>query len=346
MATQLKPFREGTRQRIQKVGTIAYAAASALNPLELPRVGMLNRIIVQFRGTVTLSGAGALSDLGPWNLLSRLKVMANLGSASIVDLTGYGAYLMQAVCEEMGYRPDLGGVGASSAFGDLHAAPVAAGANAWVLTWVLPVGANPGAQFDVGMINLQAPEVRVTTELTTGQVTDPAALATGITGNFHVYYEYFEIPDPSQYELPRLALVRWIEEQQAIGATGDNIYTIPRQGVLTNLIHRVSINSVRSDAIDSLALKFNKTDTPYAMERQLARIYERIRYGLNPITGVFVHDLWHATSDVSAGDLRDAIDTEELSTVESYVTITAGTGLGAAGTNVLASIRRIIQVLD
>src|SRR6266851_5250634 len=103
MAQQKMPFRFSTRQDIQKVGQIAFSASGG-TPLELPRVGFLSRIILQFVGTVTLSGAGANSNLGPWNLLSRIKVNSNINSF-IWDTTGYGAYLEQRTID-MGFSPD------------------------------------------------------------------------------------------------------------------------------------------------------------------------------------------------------------------------------------------------
>lgn len=345
-AQRLAPFRSGTRQRRAKVGTIAYATAAALTPLELPRVGMLSRIIIQFRGTVTLSGAGALSDLGPWNLLARIKVNANIGSASIVDVSGYGGYMITPLAEEIGFRSDLAGVGGGTTpNADIHASPVAMGANTWVLTWIIPIGANAGKQFDLGLINLQAPETRVTVELTTGALLDPATLVTATTGNFHVYYEYYEIPDPRAFAMPPLALVRWLEEQQPVNQTGDNIYTVPRQGVLLQLAHRVTLNGARSDSVDSIAIRFNKTDSPYVMERQWEKVLQRLFQGVNPLTGVFYWDFWHAESDISQGDTRDAIDAEELSTLESVITVTSGATLGS-NNNFLASVRRIVQLLE
>jgi hypothetical protein len=344
--SRLLPFRSGTRQRRAKVGTIAAAAASTLTPLELPRVGMLARILIQFRGTLTLSGAGALSDLGPWNLLSRIKVLANIGSAALVDVSGFGAFMYQPLVEELGFRPDLAGVGGGTTpNADIHAAPVAMGANTWVVTWVIPISANAGKQFDLGLINLQAPETRITVELTEGALTDPATLVTAVSGNFHVYYEYYEIPDPRQFALPPLALVRLLEEQQPIGQTGDNVYTVPRQGVLLQLAHRITLNAARSDSWDSISIKFNKTDTVYNVERQWERVLTRLWQALNPITGVAYHDFWHAESDISSGDTRDAIDAEELSTLESIVAVSSGATLGS-NNNFLASVRRIVQLLQ
>lgn len=348
----LLPFRTGTRQRRAKVAAIPVTVAgAALTPQELPRVGLLSRILAQFRGVVTLSAGGALTDLGPWALANRLQVQVNIGTAAVVDVSGFGGYMLQPLVEEIEFRPDVPGTSALMTAipnADIHAAPVLNGANTWVLTWVLPIGANTGKEFDIGLINLQAPETRVTVNITVGQGADFVSnFSSFTTANFHIYYEYYEIPDPRSFALPLLALVRSLEESQAIVATGDNIYTVPRMGTLMQLAHRITLNGARIDSPgwDYARIKFNKTDTVYDEERQWERVWERIWYGMLPLTGVLYHDFWHAGSDVSCGDLRDGIDAEELSTLESIVGINSGATLGS-GNNFLASVRRIVQILE
>jgi hypothetical protein len=343
VANKLLPFRQGTRQRIQNVGTAAYAANSTVT-LEFPRVGYLSRIVVRFAGTGTLSGAGALADLGPWSLVSRFRLATNIGAATVVDVSGYGAYLAQRLQKE-GQDFGLGGIGSAAAHADVHSFPVAMGANVWNLSWILPVSANDGKEFEYGLINLQSPQTRVTLDIVTGALTDAATLVTGITGTFSVAYEYYEVPDPSRFAQPPLALCRLLEEQQPIGQTGDNIYTIPRQGVLMQAIQAVRLNGVRSDSFDTIALRFNKTDTVYRIDRQVERIVSRAAQELNPVTGIATLDLWRAAHAVGMGDARDNVDTEEMSTVELITTVSAGAGLGA-NNNFLQVIRRIAQRLE
>lgn len=344
MAEQLLPFRTGTRQRRAKVGVIPWVTSSPGTPLEMPRVGMLSRLILQLRGTITYSAPGALADLGPWNLLNRIRVNTNIGSASIVDLSGYGAYACQRLYRG-GWAADMAGVGAGTTpNADVHLFPLSGAAQAFVLTWELLIGANEGPNFEVGLINLQAPETRVTVEPVFGALTDGSTLVTAITANLHVYYEYYEIGDPTRYALPPLALIRTLEEQQAVGQTGDNIYTVPRQGTVLQLAHVVRLNGARSDSIDSLSIKFNKTDSVYQIERQWSRVDERRLTVLNPLTGLYFHDMYHAFGHVNMGDTRDAMDSEALTTMESIVSVSSGAVLGA-NNNFLQSIRRILQIL-
>lgn len=338
------PFRYGTRQKFAKVGFIPFAASSVAS-LELPRVGMMSKLIVQLRGTISTTNGGAdtgvLTDEGPWNLLNRLKVNTNIGAASLVDVSGFGAYMFQRLIEQ-GYSPDKAGVADTTPNADVHVFPLTGNAVAFVLTWIIPISGNDGINFESGLINLQAPETRVSIEATFGAIADPMSNVGAISANLHVGYQYYEIPDTNSFDLPPLSLVRILEENMPIGATGDVVYTVPRMGTLLQLAHAVKLNGARSDSVDSLSIKFNKTDTVYNIERQFARVIERERYSLLPKTGVFYHDFWHAYGDVSTGDTRDAIDSEQLSTLESIVTVTAGATLGANNNN-LKAVRRIVQ---
>lgn len=340
-ATQKAPFRNGTRQRRAKLGSLAYAANSTVTQ-NLNRVGYLSRVIVQFRGTV--SDSTALAALGPWSMVSRFRITTNIGSATLVDVSGFGAYLAGRMQRE-GQDFSKGGVGSTTPSADLYAAPTGVGAQTWCLTWVLPLSASQGREFDAGLINLQSPETTVTVEIQTGALTDAAAGVTAIAGNFHVYTEWYEVPEPAKYQQPPLAIVRLLEEQVPILAQNAlTTYTVPRMGVLLNLQSYIRLNNALSDGFDYHTITFNKTDSPYTQERQFSRVLDRQQTMLAPITGHVGHDLYFADQRIGTGDGRDAIDTEEMSTIEVNYYISGA--LGAAGTNFANVVRRIVQRLD
>lgn len=342
---QLLPFRAGTRQRNFKVGTIPFAASSQGTALTLPQVGMLSRLVCQMRGLITYSAPGTLSDQGPWNMLSRLQLLTNIGAANVYDVSGYGAFVIHKTVTQ-GWSPELAGIGTSfTPNADIHVFPLSGAAQAFVLTYEIPVGINDGGNFETGLINLQSPETRVQLVPTFGALTDPATLVTANVSNLHVYYEYYEIGDINVFALPPAALVRWIEESQSVNAVGDNVYTVPRMGAVANLIHVVTLNALRSDSIDQLGIKFNKTDAVYTTERQWSRVEERRMYSTQPVVGVYYWDFFNAYGGVNRGDTRDTIDSEALTTLESIVTVSSGAALGA-NNNSLKSIRRIFQVLQ
>jgi hypothetical protein len=339
---QRKPFRGNTRQRHQRILSRAYALNTALEPITIPQVGYLAAVIVQFRGTVTLSGAGALADLGPWNLVSKFVLESNQGAGTLFDLSGYGAFLVGAQLER-GFRPDLAGSGGTTPSSDYFAAPVASGANAWALSWYLPVSLNNGKQFETGLINLQAPEVRLTLKIqTNGALTDVATLVTATTGNFFVSYLYYEVPPPEMVYQPPLMVARRLEEQQSITQVGDFIYQIPRAGTLLSLMQYTRLNGARSDSIDEFRLPLNYNDTVYVYDRQTLKLLNRMWHDTEFPTGVYEWDFWHSEEELSEGDTRDAFDTEAVTTMQFVTKISAGATLGS-GNNFQNSIRTIMQ---
>lgn len=343
----LLPFVLGTRRRRQKVAVAPVTAGQSITPVILPKVGYLSSIFLAFEGSVTLSGPGALADLGPWALLNRITVDANMASASLWNTSGYGAFVMQQT-ERANFRPNLGGVGVSAPSSTIYSAPVASGANTVRFGLRIPIAFNAGAQAPLGLVNLQAPEVQVTLNISMAAATAYAALATAYSGNIHVYYEYFDVPDPRQFTQPPLMLVRVQEDMQPIAAVGDNTYTVPRQGVLFNLAHVVRLNGARSDDVDSTRIVFNKTDVPLDTDFRWQRFDERYVFGVDPITGVFQYNWADSEAMVNGGPgmtpARDAIDSEELTTLESIVRVASGAMLGV-GNNTLSSIRRFSQTL-
>lgn len=151
------PFRQGSRQRKRQSGSTQSVAGggNALNGVAnftLDKVGLLNYLVVMVTGTVTLSAAGAFATNGPWSIVSRIRVDLNLSNMNLVDIDGRMAYDMARQMFR-GWAPDGGGnyTPSSGSFG----APVAMGANVWRIPFLVPISANPGSEFDTGLINLK-----------------------------------------------------------------------------------------------------------------------------------------------------------------------------------------------
>ena len=101
---------------------------------------------------MTLAGAGAFATLGPWSLINRFRVDLNLGNMNLVDISGWKAYQLAKILFR-GFSPDgIGGLYTVNP--TTFSAPLAMGANLWVIPYLIPISANPGAQFDSGLISL------------------------------------------------------------------------------------------------------------------------------------------------------------------------------------------------
>ena len=337
------PYRLNTRQRFQRVSGGALGMGDRIQ-VELPRVGFLAGVLVTVEGSLTIS-AGALSNLGPWNLLQRLQLEANVGSALIYDTSGYGNALVQSQMARS-FRADSDSAGVA-ADGAVELYQFATGAGGVKLHYFIPVSVNDGAQFSVGQINLQAPEVRVTVNMQVANaIADVHSGASAPTLTYEVSYLYYEVPSPRDVKWPPLILHRMMEDTTPITQTGDLVYTVPRQGTLLSLTHLVTLNGARNTGdVTDLRLRINKTDDVYRVPAVQHAWWYAQRYSRLPRVGQFLWDFYHGDDDPNRGDMRDAIDSESISTLESIVGIAAGATLGS-GNNFLRTIRRIVQPLQ
>jgi hypothetical protein len=344
---QLLPFRSGTRQRLVLAGTGQYAftigTTTNIN-IPLPNVGEAAMLILKLRGTVTYSAGGAFAIYGPWSMVQNATVSTNLGSATLWNMSGYGSYLAQGWQKE-GWRPDFAGMGSTTPDPNVFVFPLSGTGVAWELSYVIMLSLNDGLNFELGLLNMQSPQVQANLNLTLGTAAQIATNITACSGIAECWYWYYDIGDPSQFALPPLTLVRSLEDISAsVAATGDNYITIPQLGVITNITQYLTLNSILSDAWAQTSLVINKTDTPYVFEKQVQKTLSRRRDGLNPIVGVADWDFLSAYGPKNMGDFRDAWDSEAFATIDLHVLIPTGTTLAAGDTHKI--VRRCVQMLQ
>lgn len=343
---QRLPFRRNTRQRLRQTGTTQTlagggSALAATANFQLDRVGLLNYIIMYVRGTVTLAGAGAFATLGPWSIVDRIRVDLNLGNMNIVDISGFQLYQLQKMLFR-GWSPDgLGGLFTPNA--TTFSAPLAMGANSWIIPFIIPISANPGSQFDTGLVSLQAPEIQLNVQVRMAAAganfTTQFTSLTATTVELHPVY--FEYPDPQSVMLPPGQVVRTVEFSQPIVATGDTFYTIDRQGTLLQLSSTILLNNLRVDAgVDRFRFIANINDTIYDLLAPVLKFKNQFDQSSPGDVGCWNLDLWHAGENPSSYDDRDVIDTEVLTTLQWVASISSG--LGAAGTNFFNTARRTL----
>ena len=365
----LKPFRFGTVRRRANIGSFAWVPGTQLPAVVIPQVGMLSRVLFNATATYTVATAPlVLVNLDGFDaLFARAQITLNNGSAQIVDLSGIGVNQVNKNINTALPIKKGTPLGAGNVNGTQF--PLALGASTLTYRGFLPVNANQRRQFEMGLVNLQAPELRANINLVFNSsaflVTTPANL-TAFVGAINLSYEYYEIPDPTQYAQPPLVIVRSIEEAPiAITATGLQTYQLPRLGTMIEYHAVVILNlfyAVTTVAVSNYAVKYNKTDQQYDVFMGDWETYEAELYGIGidvaqaptptaatPTsrwqcnTGAVTFNLWAAgDTNINGGDFRDAIDTEENTTTESIVTIATGTALNA-GKDSIVHVRRVVQ---
>jgi len=366
---QKLPFRYGTVRRRINIGSFTLTPGSQLPAVLIPQVGMLSRVLFDVEGSYTVATAPLVvaNTDGFDSIFARAQITLNNGSANVVDLSGIGvkainANLNTALPIKRGTPLGAGNVNGTQL-------PLALGASTFSYKGILPVNANQRRQFEMGLINLQAPELRATVLLSFNPLatlfTVPAN-CTLFAATINLSYEYFEIPDLRVYDLPPLTLVRSIEEAPiAIAATGQQIYQIPRLGTMIEYHAVLVLNLLygsANTAITEFDVRYNKTDQQYQVLEGDWETYEAELYGVGvdvlqaptpsaatptsrwqQQTSAITFNLWAAgDATINGGDFRDAIDTEENTTTESIITIKTGTTLNAGKDN-LFHVRRVVQ---
>jgi hypothetical protein len=370
MASQYA-FVDATRQRSQQFVTQAFAANGRFS-FELPRVGFISGIHLCLKGTLTRS-AGDTGAFSPRmsNILQRVSFSLNLGASSVIDISGFGLYFQnQTMYPRFGM--DLGGSIASVATGTANGAnnqapsvfradatvpgappPVA---TPFVFSWWVPVAVNDGLNFNIGVYNLQAQEIRASLDVLFGSVADlfPAGsvvTGTSLAATLQASYWYFEVPNPRTVVWPPLLAHRLLEEKMPFSNTGDVTYTFPPMGTLTRWGSTTIINGLLAQSgsaaggdIVGKIVRANKSDDFYRFTPENMAMRAAQRYGHALPEGCTVVDLLAASSVVDGGIYRDTINTEDIATLEDIEQINNASVLGP-GNNFREIWREIIQPL-
>ena len=355
-APALKPFRQGTRARRVLVSSLTYTGSAAGQrpaAITLPSTGYLSRIILDAYGTIDQAdNAGALGVDGYAGLYQQVVLQANLGSAAIVQASGAG--LDMAARWHGSSRP----VSNIFSLGTVAASP-------FKYSLPIEIAMNHKRQFSLGLINLQDPQIQVQLAITFNPVTSiasHAATTAGTSITVDIWMEYFEVAQPSQYAQPMLAIARILEDQYPQSTqVGQNLYQIPRLGVMTDATAIVYANSLRATPtiMNQFQLRLNKTDYIESRSGQLQAVLDALTLGPTPgvvpgatplygqanpqIPGTVTMHLWDATDVPDNGDWRDCLDTLEATTSELLLTIPAGTVVVAS--DIIRIVRRTFQTL-
>lgn len=354
---QLAPFRQGTRKRRQFLTTFNYNGTTQQQrptPFNLPQTGYLSRLTLVAHGALDQSdNQGVLGVDGLAGLYNQIIVTANLGSAAIFQASGAGA--------DMAARWKGANAVAASPFSlsTTSASP---------LYYALPVdiAMNRKRQFSLGLINLQDPQIQVQLQLVFNPVTSIASHAATTSGTaiaVDVHMEYFEVPNPQQFAQPIRAIARTLEDSfPSATVVGNNIYTVPRLGVMTDLSVIPYANSARiTDAnMQEMDIRLNKTDYVETRSGRLQDLLDCSDYGVYPgavpgaapafgaaspiLPGTYTFAGWNATDVPDNGDFRDSYDTLEATTTEVIVIVAAGTTV--VSTDIIRAVRRTLQNLS
>lgn len=348
----LIPFRLAARQHFQPIGSVPYASGTKLTSLKISPVGWLAFLVVQVKGTATGNAGGTATYVNAteqaFNLINRFRLNGNGGNINAIDASGWDMYLLSHAFQR-GYKLDAPGVGSSAVDPTLIKTPLTTVSQVitdFTQTYLLPVNANNGLNFDTGLLNMQAQDATFYLEMDAANASDIYATNVPVFSamNVQVGYLWYEMPNPAKVALPRPVLVRTLGQDSGLAIiNGENKVIIGRQGTLMQAIvaHKTD-GAYNSNSVSQIAIRLALNPRPYEMKGYESRFLSRINLGVDLPAGVNMWDFYHATQSVSEGDSRDMFDLEQYTTFESISTIT---GMTVPSTSSIRIITRTLQQL-
>lgn len=316
-------FERNTRQKITRLPTITRPTGGGISTQEIPKTGLLARIFLSITGSV----AGTLSNqnaLGFSSIIKRVRLSTNSG----IDLfnvsgAGYG-YLLQRQLEMQ--------LTAASPANQFNTAITATTFN---LSMVIPVMLN--AHDPIGMVLLQDEQLQV---ILTIEWEADATVATGatVTGTAVPAIEYFTTP-PDKADYPPLNVVHQIiEDQVAVGATGDYIYNVPRGNTYLGLLMGYGMAASPADSWSQLIVRVNQSDILYSLVPSTLNDLVGWRNGFTRLLGTLPLDFLGSDGLGNYGSARDFINSALLTDFQVVLTTTA--------TGTLYVVRRMLMPLS
>ena len=336
MEKTLLPFRDATRQKISRIDRQTLNAPNiegAQVAMRLPKVGYLSRIWLYFEFATTQSANPLVSLFPLADLIAKVRLSLNSGRQVIVDASGVDLVLLQNLRRQ---SPSyVNGIGANL--------PANTSSFSFLIIEV-PVAFSSGQNFHLGLINLQAPELEAVLEVQfqpNFSNWQQDIRVDSVTVEAH--YEHYEAPDPRIAMQPPVALVKTLSETRS-NVTGFTEYTLPRGGILLQYLeHSRNVAFPYPPSLSNFSrIVLNKTQTLYDIRFPLTNWFSETETGkiwsfLSDQPAVIWYDFIDSYGYVGDGDLRDALDTEEITTIDfqsEYATSTVN----------LSYVRRILQV--
>jgi hypothetical protein len=338
-------FIDVTRQNITEIPSQNFTSGGRLY-FTLPKTGLLSSLYLSLEGVMTVThgtGTAVLSERAPWNLIKRIRLIANSGT-SIYDVSGFGTYLINNTLRQ-GYAPDKNpydrGINA-----DVFSAAAAAGANTWKLGLKIPIAINE--RDPLGLILLQNDSTQMVLEIDfnneygANDVIAPIVVTGNDTaafvGKVNLTMEYFTVPQDTKQYPPLTVIHQWLEQQDSLTAAGAVTKTLQRGNTYMRLMHSLTLgNKLETTAVDKLRILYNGAEVPYTINKLSQLLVQRNRYGMDLPKGTFLHDWYYSNGIVGLGNSRDFINSANVTEFQSEVNINSGATV-TAGTSFLTTI--------
>lgn len=346
-------FIDNTRQNFTELPKQNYESGGRLY-FVLPKTGLLSKLLVNLSGVMTVThgtGTAAMSDRGIWNLIKRIKLIANSGAA-IYDVSGYGTFVINNLLKH-GHAPDNYGSKDRSIGTEVYSDGASSGANTWKGVLEIPIAINDRDNVGLVMLQNNATQLVLEIELNTEYGANNRIAPVVVTGNDMAAFvgsigcmmEYFTVPEKAA-DYPSLNLIhQWLENQDPLTSTGAYQKSLLRGDTYMKLVHYLTLaNALNTTDVDSLRILYNGSETAYQVNKISQLAIQRSRYGQDLPKGTYVHDWYFSGGIVNLGNSRDFINSAGVTEFQTEVTIGSGATV-TAGQSFLNTIsEKLIRI--
>lgn len=319
-------FARNTRNKVVRLPALVKPAGGGITSMELPKTGLFARLYL----SISITTAGTITTQNPAGVASaikRVRVTTNSG-IDLYNVSGIGyGYIYQNLQE-------LGGVNGRQPKNQFNSTLVTA--TTYNIDMVLPIQIN--LKDEVGLILAQNEQLQII--LTVEWEADANVILTGggtFTGTCNPALEFFTVP-PAREDYPPLNVIhQTIEDQIAIGTTGDYIYNVPRGNVYLQIGLGYGVKAAAVDNWSRIITRINQSDilydfVPGTMD-QLVGYQKNLTRGL----GQIYLDFLDSDGLGAYGTARDFVNSALLTDFQIVLTTTA--------TDTLYIVRRMLVPL-
>lgn len=306
-----------TRQTITLVRSLTSQASGDLLHFEIPKVGALARLWATVRGTITT--VGAANALGQASIINRVRVYGNTVS-DIFNVSGPGYFHLLAPNIDLPTQA----LNNSTAL-------TAVAAGAVNLDMVIPVTLN--LQNLIGAVPIGNQETLVSVDFQMETDGNIGVTAWTARPTVTLFMEMFTTP-PGMEDSPIFRTMHTIiEEKMSVSIAGEVRYRWPIANVYLQTLHGLGFAVTGgTDNWTSMEVIANYTDHIYYFNPGLADLRFSFLRHLTRAPGIIPIDLASSAGLGLYGSMRDALDSDDVSVVESVIQ--------AAGAGTLYTIRR------
>lgn len=327
-------FFQMTEKNVAAIKTLAAPAPGGFVPAELPKNGIVSKLTIQFKGTLTVSTAAVTtSNEWPYKVLGGFNLSAN-GQNDLFNCDGVDLHTLKYI-KYPAYEDTTDVFPGTVGGGD----SVAVGSYQLNLTWEVPIAMDDTSL--VGALYAQSSSTSLALRIALANLADlfsanPANA--DISGNFTIHETWFEIPYDAQGRIvtPDLSRLHGFNAVNSpivnVGET--RLPLIRSAGQLSRLIfaaygsttNRLSpaANAASTKKLEALRLEYGGNQRPYVfdpIEAQLA--LNNQHYGATPPYDRLVLDL------VRENPVRDIVLMQGVT--ELAVVPRIGTGVTLSG---------------